>query len=481
MNYFALLLLATANLFGSPRAGAGPTEEPPPWTELSSEEKSTNPTGQVDLATFADLAEKLSPSVVHISVTRKDPRRSFMAPGGWPFYFMDPGAPQFSEGLGTGVIINDQGDILTNHHVLQGAVEIRVKLFDEREFPGLVVGSDSKADLALIRIEAGERLKPAPLGDSDGLRIGEWVVAIGNPFGLDHTVTAGIVSAKGRKDVSPGGRSMYSNFIQTDASINPGNSGGPLINVRGEVVGINTAINAAGQGIGFAIPVNMAKALLPQLAKGKVERSFLGVFTQPVTKDIAKALGLKSQKGALVADVMVESPAHRAGLLAGDVVTKFDGKPVEDASDLSWLAAVAGTGRDVEVEVTREGKEQVLKVVLAAHPDDGPTEGKAKVEVGSGADWVPGIGITARDLAAEERRAAGIPVRRGILVTGVKAGGPAQEAGLREGDILLNIGHPAITGVEGFLRLNERIGSGKPLMLLVRRGDRQGWVSLVKE
>ncbi|MBM4353417.1 MAG: Do family serine endopeptidase [Deltaproteobacteria bacterium] len=479
MSCFTLLLLVVASLLGGNRAQASPAEEPAPWVELSQEEKGKTPTGQVELATFANLAERLSPAVVHVAVTRRDPKRSFSGPGGWPFFFMEPGAPRLTEGLGTGFIINSQGDILTNHHVVEGAVEIRVKLFDEREFPGQVVGSDPKTDLALLRIDAGEKLQPAPLGDSDLLRIGEWVVAIGNPFGLDHTVTAGIVSAKGRKEVAPGGRSMYGNFIQTDASINPGNSGGPLINMRGEVIGINAAINAAGQGIGFAIPVNMAKALLPQLAKGKVERSFLGVFTQPVTKDMAKAMGLKSQKGALIADVMEDSPARKAGLQAGDVVTRFDGKPVQDASDLSWLAAVAGAGRAVEVELTREGKETTLSVVLDLHPEDVAIP--AGMEVGKSRDWIPGIGITVRDLAQEERREAGLPARRGVLVTGVKSGSPAQTAGLHTGDILLNLGHPAITGVEGFLRLSERIESGRPVMLLVRRQDRQGWVSLVKE
>jgi serine protease Do len=496
MNHMALFMLVTTGLLGTGhletlrtgglhaqalRSTQPPGGEPGTWTELSPEERAVIPSGQVELSTFANLAEKLSPAVVHVAVTRKDTRRAQFGGGGWPFYFMEPGTQQFTEGLGTGFIINPEGDILTNHHVVEGAVEIRVKLVDDREFPAKVVGSDPKTDLALVHITAGEKLHSAPLGDSDGLRIGEWVVAIGNPFGLDHTVTAGIVSAKGRKDVTPGGRSMYANFIQTDASINPGNSGGPLINMRGEVIGINTAINAAGQGIGFAIPVNMAKALLPQLAKGKVERSFLGVFTQPVTKDIARAMGLKSQKGALVADVMIDSPAHKGGLMAGDVVTRFDGKPVDDASDLSWLAAVAGSGREVEVVLTRDGKEQGLKVVLAAHPEDrtasAPTDGASGAKPG----WIPGMGFAARDLTPEERKEAGIPAKRGILVTAIQEGGPAHQAGLRDGDVLLNLGHPAVTGVEGFLRLNDRIPAGKTVMLLVRRGSRQGWVSLAKE
>ncbi len=482
MNHVALLLLVTTGMFGTGRVGSSTNgEEPRTWTELSAQEKAATPTGQVELSTFANLAEKLSPAVVHIAVTRKDTRRSQLGSGGWPFFFMDPGTPQFSEGLGTGFIINADGDILTNHHVVEGAVEIRIKLVDEREFPAKVVGSDPKTDLALVHISAGEKLPSAPLGDSDSLRIGEWVVAIGNPFGLDHTVTAGIVSAKGRKEVAPGGRSMYSNFIQTDASINPGNSGGPLINMRGEVVGINAAINAAGQGIGFAIPVNMAKALLPQLAKGKVERSFLGVFTQPVTKDIAMAMGLKSQKGALIADVIVDSPAAKAGLMAGDVVTRFDGKPVDDASDLSWLAAVSSAGKEVEVELLRDGKETKIKVVPAAHPEDRVAMPGATPESEAAAGWMPGMGFAARDLTVDERKAAGLPTKRGILVTAIKEGGPAHAAGLREGDVLINLGHPAINGVEGFLRLNERIAAGRTVMLLVRRGERQGWVSLMKE
>ncbi|MBI4508604.1 MAG: trypsin-like peptidase domain-containing protein [Deltaproteobacteria bacterium] len=310
---------------------------------------------------FVELAKKFSPAVVHIDV-QVGRRNPFMF-GGWETYGI---------GQGTGFIISPDGYILTNDHVVGKASAIRVRLADDREFAGKVIGADPKTDIALIKIEDTSPLPTAPLGDSDTVEIGEWVVAIGNPFGLDHTVTAGIVSAKGRRDIHPGGnRSGYYDFIQTDASINPGNSGGPLINVRGEVIGINSAVSAQGQGIGFAIPVNMAKTLIPLLKQhGHAPRSWIGVGIAPVTREIADKLGLSSTKGAVIAQVVPGSPAAEAGLKTGDIIVAFDGKTIHRHDDLPWLASTAGIGRTVPVVVAEKGGGQrELKVTLSEKPD----------------------------------------------------------------------------------------------------------------
>ena len=253
------------------------------------------------------------------------------------FFGASLSVPHKQRSLGSGFIISDEGYILTNNHVVAGADEINVKLSDGREFKGVLKGSDEKLDLALVKITAKDHLPVAPLGDSDAIEVGEWVLAIGNPFGLSQTVTAGIVSAKGRVI----GSGPYDDFIQTDASINPGNSGGPLFNAKGEVIGINTAIVAGGQGIGFAIPVNMAKSVITQLREtGKVTRGWLGVSVQPVTPDLAKSFGMKNDKGALVSEVMKDSPAEKAGFKVGDIILEFDGKAITDMHELPRLAAV---------------------------------------------------------------------------------------------------------------------------------------------
>jgi len=359
-------------LAAAPAVGVGQEKL---WTEISG---SAAPTGSpVPTDTIADLAEVLSPAVVHVSTTRIYSTPWFGPQGGDPldYFFGYPYQRQFkSEGLGTGFVINKDGYVLTNNHVVEGAGTIRVILKDKREFDAKLLGASAMADLALLKIDGADGLTVAPLGDSDKLRIGEWVLAIGNPFGLDHTVTAGIVSALGRKDVVPSGHPMWADFIQTDASINPGNSGGPLINMRGEVIGINAAINRAGQGICFAIPVNMAKQLIPQLAKGKMERSYLGVLISDV-----QAVGGagKGGSGALISQVGTGSPAEKGGLKPGDVVTHFNGKEVANATDLSWLAATAGVGTKVKLSVVRDGRKLELNATLERHPEDSEAPAEA--------------------------------------------------------------------------------------------------------
>lgn len=324
---------------------------------------------------FVRVAEGVTPAVVNISTVGKgkSPRYSFRPFGNDPFFrdFFD----RFFEGfpraerqmsLGSGVIIDKGGYILTNHHVIKDADEITVKLANKKEYKSRVVGVDPKTDLAVIKVNAPEDLPVAILGDSDALKVGEWALAIGNPFGLDHTVTVGVISATGRSDV---GIATYENFIQTDASINPGNSGGPLLNIQGEVIGINTAIIASGQGIGFAIPINMAKKVIGDLIKrGKVTRGWLGVGIQPLTPELAKSLGLSLEEGILVNRVMPKSPAEAAGLKEGDVITSVDGKKITDSRELQRMVAELEVGRMIELGLLRDGKPLSVKLKVGELP-----------------------------------------------------------------------------------------------------------------
>ena len=268
--------------------------------------------------------------------------------------------------MGSGVIIDAQGHILTNLHVIKGADEITVRLHNKKELKGKVVGTDTKTDLAVIRIPTAESVVPAPLGDSDRLNVGEWAIAIGSPFGLEQTVTVGVISATGRSEV---GIVPYENFIQTDASINPGNSGGPLLNFRGEIIGINTAIVSTGQGIGFAIPINVAQRVANQLiAKGKVVRGWLGVSLQPITPDLAKALGASGDKGTVIARVLPGSPAEKAGLAPNDLILRFENVVVEDLQHLQRLVLDAPVDRPVTLRIVRNGKETSVTVTIAEAP-----------------------------------------------------------------------------------------------------------------
>ena len=302
---------------------------------------------------FTALAKQLTPAVVNIKVNKVEKTSSpwsNLPEGPFREFFRHPQLPENRpvQGAGSGVIINSDGTILTNNHVVEGAKEVTVTLADKEEFKGEVVGRDPKTDLAVLKISAGKKLTAANLGDSEQLQVGDWVLAVGNPFGLGNTVTSGIVSAKGRVI----GAGPYDDFIQTDASINPGNSGGPLFNMKGEVVGINTAIISGGQGIGFAIPVNTAKPLIPQLVeKGKVTRGYLGVNIQTITPELAAAMKLGETKGVLVADVIPGGPAEKAGIKRGDVIVAFEGKRVQDSHELPALVAATPVGKEVTVTV----------------------------------------------------------------------------------------------------------------------------------
>jgi serine protease Do len=423
---------------------------------------------------FVQLAEQLKPSVVNISTSQTVQQRTPSLPSpGLPgndmfedfferFFRGHPQAPHKKRALGSGFIISNDGYILTNDHVVESADVIKVKLSDGREFDGEVRGLDPKLDLALIKIEAGEGLPVAELGDSDTLQVGEWVMAIGNPFGLEQTVTVGIVSAKGRVI----GAGPYDNFIQTDASINPGNSGGPLFNTHGEVVAINTAIVAGGQGIGFAIPVNMAKQIIPQLRDdGRVTRGYLGVTVQAMTGELAESFGLKDAKGALVNEVIEGSPAKDAGLLRGDIILEFNGQPINDINDLPRIVANTPVDEKVKVKIFRKGKEREVKVKVGKLEDG--SEPKSQIAEKSG----DVLGLSVTNLTAEMAERYSIKDRRGVLVTGIAPDGPAAEANLRVGDQILEINDREVNSVEEFEAAVGTPKSGQVVRLLVQRQE----------
>jgi len=414
------------------------------------------------LPDFSSLVEALAPAVVNISTESED--KSELSPHhgfGDPF---DPYSRGPRRSLGSGFVFDGEGYIITNAHVVEDASKIVVRLNDEREFEADVIGADAKTDLAVIRIKGADNLVPVSLGDSDALKVGEWVVAIGNPFALDHTVTAGIVSAKGRQINR---RNPYDDFIQTDAAINPGNSGGPLVNLSGQVVGINAAIFSQGGGnigIGFAIPINMARKVVPQLrTEGHVTRGWLGVKIQPVDKDIAASLGLTEAKGALVAEVFPDSPASKAGLEIGDVIVKFDGVEVGKSADLPTIVAGTAVGKEVEVVVVREGSEKTFSVGVAKLADDAGSAQPVQARM---------LGMTVQDIAPEMAAELGLDKdAKGVVVTSVTKGSPAEVAGLQPGDLIQMVGNRPVENAEKFSAMLEAGAKDQSVLVLVRRGD----------
>ena len=422
---------------------------------------------------WAEIARLVKPAVVNVSTKRQPEPTSMSGPSMsgplddrdrfndfFKHFFGDqPRRPMQS--LGSGFVINATGYVVTNNHVVDGASEVRVKLSDGRDLIAKVAGRDPKTDLALLKVEASG-LPVIPLGDSVQLQVGEPVMAIGNPFGLEQTVTTGIVSATGRVI----GEGPYDDFIQTDASINPGNSGGPLINARGEAVGVNTAIvsgSGGSVGIGFAIPTNLAKPVVTQLAQGgHVVRGWLGVAIQPVTPDLAKSFGVGDTAGALVSSVMDGSPAQKVGVRQGDVIVRYDGRPVGRVSDLPRAVAETPVGREVPVEVIRDGKYVTLTVKVARLDDK--AQQAASVEPAS-----TKLGIAARSLTPAIAQQLGVDESRGVLIEDVEDGGRAQSAGLARGDVIVEVDHQPVAGVDALQGALKRHPAGKPVLILVRR------------
>jgi serine protease Do len=431
--------------------------------------------GPQGLPDFAALAKRVSPSVVNVSTTQVRKAAQDLPFGDndemgrlFERFFGAPRGPERRRGQGSGFIIGTDGTILTNFHVVDGAQKIVVTLDDGKNYDAKVLGADQKTDIAVIKITAGRRLPAVGFGDSDALQVGEWVMAIGNPFGLDHTVTSGIVSAKGRQI----GAGPYENFIQTDASINPGNSGGPLINLRGEVVGINTAIfsqSGGNIGIGFAIPANSVKELLPQLRdKGKVVRGYLGTKVQKLTPEIAESLGMKQTRGALVAEVLKGGPAELAGVKAGDVIIELDRKEVKDSSDLPAQVARVAPGTRLELKVWRNGKEVALPI----------TVGEMREAEVTASTYEGDLGLSAEPITPRVAENLGLDRAEGLLITAVRPGSAADEAGLRSGDIIVEVNRAPVKNLADYRRELARNENAKSVLLLVRRGQSNLFLAL---
>jgi serine protease Do len=412
---------------------------------------------------FTTLVKTVTPSVVNISTVGKKKlvRPFFESSPSFEDFFGERMRPQYRRetSLGSGFIINKDGYIVTNDHVVRDAESIQVKLSDESVYAGKIVGSDPKTDIAIIKIHPKEPLKPAVLGDSNKLQVGQWAIALGSPFGLDRTVTVGVVSATGRSNM---GIETYEDFIQTDASINPGNSGGPLLNIYGEVIGINTAIVAAGQGIGFAIPVNMAKGVITQLiSKGNVSRGWLGVSIQTVSEDMARSFGLPKAYGALVNDVVAGGPAAKAGIMQGDVITSFGGNQVKDVRQLQRMVGDAPIGKKVEVGLYRDGKQ--LKVYVTTAPaESAPSQSQKPTEREAGP-----LGLSVEDLTPD-MRARGMS---GVVVTDLEPGGIAEDSGIQRGDIIVSVNQRKVRNIAEYQKTMKDATSRGAVALLVRRGN----------
>ena len=432
---------------------------------------------------FTELAQAARPGVVNIRTVKtikgggrvyrhffgqpfgkKDPFRDFFGP------FMEEGPEREykQRSLGSGFIIDAEGYIVTNNHVIENADQIKVKLANEKEFDAELVGRDPKTDLALIKIAASQDLTPLSMGNSDDLAVGSWVVAIGSPFGLEQTVTAGIVSAKGRII----GSGPYDDFIQTDASINPGNSGGPLLNMQGEVVGINTAIVASGQGIGFAIPVNLAAGIIDQLkSSGEVTRGWLGVGIQDLTPELADYYRLENKKGVLVTHVYEDDPADKAGIKPNDVITAVGGQSVATTRDLSSAIADSRIGEKTAITILRNGTEKTVYVKLKKR-DDATLAAKGTPKS------TDELGIKLSELSSEMAERLGYdPDERGVLVTQVTSASKADKAGIQQGDLIKEINHETITTLESYQKQMRKIKAGSPVSLLIKR-PKAGFVAV---
>ena len=473
--WMALVVAAVVGLVAlAPHLGFTSAAPAPIWSERP---VSVTAAATVPQPNWVELTRALKPAVVNISTKRVQDGTSMPSPFGNddPFqqFFKQFGQPgrRTVRSMGSGFIINPAGYIMTNNHVVDGATEIQVKIDDGRELPGKVVGRDPRTDLALLKVEA-TGLPVIPLGDSGALQVGEPVMAIGNPFGLERTVTTGIVSATGRVI----GQGPYDDFIQTDASINPGNSGGPLINGRGQAVGINAAIfsqSGGSVGIGFAIPVNQAKSVVTQLAAtGKVTRGWLGVMIQPLTPELAKGFNVPGSGGALVASVQDGSPAARAGVKAGDVITEFDGHKLAQTGDLSKLVAATAVGREVPLTIVREGKTVTLQTRIARMDEpDQPA-------VAQRDDAKEPLGLTVETLTPDVSRELGLKDARGVVVRGVRDSSPAEKAGIRPGDVITELDHQPVANAADMKRLLAKHGKGAPVVVLLHRDGNSLYAAL---
>jgi serine protease Do/serine protease DegQ len=456
----SLVAPAAAQTTTKPRPNAGRT---PPKTEV-------DPRSVIRAMeeAFTAVADRVTPAVVNVSAV---PDRSAPPSGGegderFREFFGDELYERYfrrrpredGRASGSGVIVDAKGYILTNNHVIENARDITVRLSDSRKFSATLVGRDPKTDLAVLKVDAPAPLPVAELADSDRLRVGQWAIAIGNPFGLDRTVTVGIISATARNRV---GVTTYENFIQTDASINPGNSGGPLLNIDGKVIGINTAIVATGQGIGFSIPINEARAVMGQLiAKGRVVRGWLGVVIQDVTDELAGTFGVREREGVLVADVMKGGPADAGGVRPGDVVVEFGGSRIREVPDLQRRVAGIAPGQAAKLTVVRDNKPVPLTVTVG----EMPAEDATPVAVEPAAD---AFGLRAEALSADLAERLKVPYTRGVVVADVASGSSADAAGLRRGDVILEVDRRPVSDPAELRRALGALAPGDSALLYV--------------
>jgi len=428
---------------------------------------------------FVDIVKQVKPIVVNIYTTQ-NPKKPAIPDGGndqyrefMERYFRGFGHALPRKSLGSGFIIDKKGYILTNNHVVEGADEVRVKLLGGKEYDAKIIGTDPATDIALIKIEPDGDLPVAKLGNSDKLEVGEWVIAIGNPFGLSNTVTAGVVSALHRQI----GAGKYDNYIQTDASINPGNSGGPLINLNGQVIGVNGAILPGNQGgnigIGFAIPINMAKNILEDLKSEKgVQRGWLGVVIQKLSPALRSALDLKGAKGALVGDVSAGGPADKAGIRRGDLITKFGGRAIDSYEVLPRAVASHKPGTKVDVEVLRDGRTKTFTVALGnLKTAMGDTVAKQKL-----ADRASELGVVVRDITPDLQRRFGLESTEGALVANIDPGSPAAKAGLQLGDVIIELNRKPVSNLKDFEKIISKTRKDESILLVIKRGSMSNYI-----
>jgi len=482
--FTATLTLIASGIVARAAQSAPPTRF---WTELADPAHVAPAQSMPD---FVELAAKLSPAVVNISTDETDEpaEGGEQSPEESPHGFLAPpqahpfeefGNSPHSKALGSGFIITKDGYILTNEHVVESPGTVTVTTQDGHNYVAKIVGHDEKSDIALLKIDAKRDLAVAPLGNSDELKVGEWVMAIGNPFGFDHSVTAGIVSAKGR--FIPGN---YQDFIQTDASINPGNSGGPLIDLRGDVVGVNCAIythTGTSMGIGFAVPIELVKEELPQLkSSGKVVRGWLGVYIQKVTPEMAESLGLADSRGALVNKVLDGGPAKAAGVKRGDVIVAFDNQPISDSRELPLLIGRTDLGHKGMLKVIRDKQTIDLPVTIteSREPEIVASEEKSeKPDLGA----VSPFGLHVKDLSPDLAKELGVDSPSGVVISSVQPGSRADEAGLRARDVILEVNRAEVKNVDAYQTALKTSAAGKIVLLLVRRGDATIYVTVKPE
>jgi serine protease Do len=436
---------------------------------------------------FTVVAESVIPAVANISaektVSGRFPGFEWHFEGPFDEFFRDffrggPRSERRTQTLGSGFMISDDGYLVTNYHVIRDAEDIIVRLTDKQEFKGdevKIVGTDPRTDIALLKIDDAQNLSYLKFGDSDNVKVGDWAIAFGNPFQLEGTVTVGVISAKGRAGIALPEGPDFQSFLQTDAAINPGNSGGPLVNIHGDVIGINTAITSpsgGNVGIGFAIPANLAKSVIEELkTEGKVTRGYLGVYLQEITDDLKEAMDLPSLEGVLISEVVDNTPASRAGIKSGDVIIEFDGKKVKDMASFRINVASTDVGKTVRVKVFRDGREKELRVTLGEMPETVGAAPQAPEQ-----EYELGLRVVNIDDPSAQR--FGTQATTGVIIIEIRPNTPAEKAGFRVGDVIMGIGSRNVSNIDAYRNAIAELEKGKPVIFHVQRGDRKLYIAV---